>query len=240
MAAEESKVAAGSLGIIPNVYFDLIARVIPGCFFLFAISRVSALNPLKSIIDAFMPYDKVRESSTAWILIVISTGYVVGHLLSPFVRFLEERPKRLRSLEETSDSHFAKIAWKCSPPFWRCEPAQASGDLQKNYNRLRSQDPGLAALAIRIRAEYTMYGGFAVALAFTVFFAAIRFVGELIHHQAMADLRQVTIGNWTLLVVGVMAVPIMLDRQLHTWRRFEKTVNQLLEAVKERGTQHRH
>jgi hypothetical protein len=230
---EESNAAAQVLGVIPNAYFDLIARVIPGCFFLFAVTRITGGHGISAITDVFLPNDKLKESTPAWLLVVAASGYVLGHALSPIVRFLEEGPDCADSIQRKFKESPKKLYYLL-PPFWHCCEASAAGrkELQTSYNKLRCQNPPLAALAIRIRAEYTMYGGFAVALAIALVFACIRVLQALNQGTLSAWLHRIALWDWVLLSLMILGVPIMLYRHLHTWNRFRSTVTQLLKACK--------
>jgi len=233
MADESSKAAEQAFGVIPNAYFDLIARVIPGCVFLFAINRVSQKNIVSVLIDTFIPYGELRSSTTAWLLVILFAAYVLGHALSPMVRFLEEGPKWSKTIRESCKSAGkTKRRYRLLPPFWWCQVASEDGrnQLQKRYNTLRGRSSSLASLAIRIRAEYTMYGGFAAALTIVLLVGFVRLVVHGVEGTLCAWLEGVTVDNWMLFAAGVIGIPVMLYRHLHTWDRFRKTVDQLLEA----------
>lgn len=164
-------------------------------------------------------------------LVIVSAGYVLGHAFSPIVRFLEERPKWVPEFCSNSKKWTHRLITHCLPPFWILSDLSKDKDrLQENYNKLRCQNAGLAALAIRIRAEYTMYGGFAVALTITLLIAGIHLLEALIHHQFFSWLHGVSSQGWFFCVAAVLGVPIMMNRHLQTWGRFRKTVDQLLKA----------
>jgi hypothetical protein len=228
---EESSAAAQAFGVIPNAYFDLIARVVPGCFFLFVITRITGSRGISAIGDVFLPNAELKESAPAWLLVVVATGYVLGHFLSPIVRFLEEGPPHADSVRSKFKQRPRKLYYLL-PPFWRCYDALPAGrkELQTRYNKLRCLNPSLAALAIRIRAEYTMYGGFAVALAVALVFACIRVLQAMSQGSLCTWLRMIALWDWVLLSLMIAGFPVMLYRHLHTWHRFRSTVAQLLEA----------
>jgi hypothetical protein len=252
MPEDSGKAASSALGVIPNAYFDLIARVMPGCLFLFAINQVSSKNIVALIIDAFVPYGELRGSTTAWLLVTASASYILGHAFSPLVRFLEEGPQWTETVREKfpqknknkdnkqqNENNENKqqpvklrerIVYCCLPPFWRSPEATEANrkQLHEDYNKLRIQSPAVAAMAIRIRAEYTMYGGFAVAIAITLVVALIHVLKSLGQRKLGLYLQGVTLDQWLLLGAGILAVPTMLYRHLHTWNRFRKTVGHFL------------
>jgi hypothetical protein len=157
---EAPKEVTQALGVIPNAYFDLIARVMPGCLFLFAMGRLSRKNPVSVLTDAFIPYGELRGSTSAWLIVTVVAAYILGHAFSPIVRFLEQGPEGT-DVRRRSDPQKIGLRRYLLPPFWTCPEAtkEECKKVQASYNRLRSQNPSVAALAIRIRAEYTMYGG---------------------------------------------------------------------------------
>lgn len=237
MPEDSSKAAMQAFGVIPNAYFDLIARVMPGLLLLFGINCVNHKNAISSITDVFIPYGELRGSTTAWLLVILSTGYILGHALSPLVRFLEEGPQFAKTIRTSVGEKKGWLRFFPWPPFWRS--VKASSDdrlkLQQDYNTLRFRNPSLAALAIRIRAEYTMYGGFAVALAITLLLAFLHLLQAMFDHRLAVWLHGVSQDNWLFLAIGILAVPMMLYRHLHTWDRFCKTVVQLLDASTTHG-----
>jgi len=226
------KDTAHALEVIPNVYFDLIARVMPGCLFLFTLSRVTPKNIVAEITDVFIPYTELRGSTAAWLLVVVSAGYILGHAFSPVVRFLEEGPALTDAIRDRCVGKKRPFRYCFLPPFWTCPETSTEKckALHRSYNRLRFQYPAVAALAIRIRAEYTMYAGFAVAISITLLVALVRLTVSLTTGKPIIQLREMNWSTWLLLAASILAVPIMLHRHLHTWNRFRKTVDQLLEA----------
>lgn len=230
---ESSNAALKAFGAIPNAYFDLIARVMPGFLLLFGINLVSSKNVVSAISNVFIPTE-LHDSTAAWIIVVLSTTYILGHALSPLVRYLEEGPGWAETVRKNRKESKRWLRYCLLPPFWSCPEASSEGRdvIQKQYNTLRFKNPALAALAIRIRAEYTMYGGFAVAITITLFLVFIYMLDALIHHNLAARIQSVTLENWLLLIVGILAVPVMLYRHLHTWNRFVKTVDHLLNPSK--------
>src|ERR1700761_7889399 len=128
MAEGSDELASKAFGVIPHLFFDIIARVIPGLLLLFEANCVSHGKAIKAILEAIFPDPKLRESPVAWLVALGAAGYVLGHAMSPIVKLLD-RPNR---------------------------------EIAKKYNFLRLHYPGVTAIAMRIRAEYIMYGGFAV------------------------------------------------------------------------------
>ncbi len=55
MPDDSSKAAMQAFGVIPNAYFDLIARVMPGFLLLFGISCESHKSAIGGTTDIFIP-----------------------------------------------------------------------------------------------------------------------------------------------------------------------------------------
>lgn len=85
-------------------------------------------------------------------------------------------------------------------------------------------------MAIRIRAEYTMYAGFAVGIAMALLVALAYRIEALVQGKIHSLVDGITLDRWLLLSTAIVAVPVMLYRHLHTWDRFRKTVKHFLET----------
>jgi hypothetical protein len=76
--------------VIPQVFFDLIARVVPGALAIvlfgtaFRVNWSAFLNTLKDGPKA------VSESAVLWMLTLLVFSYVLGHILSPLSKLLQD------------------------------------------------------------------------------------------------------------------------------------------------------
>jgi hypothetical protein len=121
--------------IIPQFFYDLIARVIPGLVAIFLYFCSSKSNWLLS--------DKALTDSSFFICIFFLTGgYVIGHLISPFVSCLRiiVKPKDKNSSDTEDDPYF-----------------------RANYLSICS--PGEGAACTKVFAEYEMYYGLAIVFS---------------------------------------------------------------------------
>jgi len=133
------------LKLVPQVFFDLIARMIPGGALLLGLEVGSGNRDLvSSLLALAAPNAELQKSAIVWLVVMGSTVYALGHLMAPIVRLLEKR-------HETIPEHI----WE-------------------HYDWLRLHRPEAGALVARIRAEYTMYGGFSVAFLLTAVLLLIR------------------------------------------------------------------
>lgn len=125
-----------SLKLIPQFFFDLIARVVPGAVGLvstFLLSGTSWQSWLRSTLGDPL----ASESVVAALLTFVVTAYVVGQLLSPAAKVIQ----RIGELEN-----------------FRPVP-KADG-----YDWLRLHRPKAGAYCAKIRAEFTMHNGVAAVL----------------------------------------------------------------------------
>jgi hypothetical protein len=74
--------------IVPNVFFDLIARVVPGAAVMLAIYLTTGHRVAWYLIEVFVPMSS-RGQSFPWLIVVLGSAYLFGHLLSPVVEFLK-------------------------------------------------------------------------------------------------------------------------------------------------------
>src|SRR4051812_23731171 len=94
------------LKLIPQVFFDAIARVVPGAFCLVCLQAATRAPILQWIFQAVVPPGPLQTSSALWMLVVSVSSYVVGHLMSPAVKYIEwsPRPKSNPSVDQHGDS----------------------------------------------------------------------------------------------------------------------------------------
>lgn len=124
------------LKLIPQVFFDLIARVVPG-----AIGIVAALLLSKTTLESWLR-DALGErlassSSLGAAVIFLAAAYVVGQVLSPLAKGVQR---------------LGELRW------FKPEP-KAEG-----FDWLRLHHPAAGDQCAKIRAEFTMHNSFVVVL----------------------------------------------------------------------------
>jgi hypothetical protein len=134
-----------ALKIVPQVFFDLIARVVPGLTAI--VLLLSIVDCTRAALTIFLfkiltgtPFDNEYPSGLVAISALI-TAYIVGHLISPFTKLVEDLGRKIPKKIEKASS--------------------------ENYNWLRLHEAEAGALCAKVRAEFMMYDGLAV-----VFFAS--------------------------------------------------------------------
>jgi hypothetical protein len=124
-----------SLKLIPQVFFDLIGRVVPGAVAILAALQLSGTT-WESWLRASLG-EKLAESPSGSMFIYLIGAYVVGQLVSPLAK-LVQRAGELPSFKPR---------------------AKADG-----YDWLRTHAPEAGAHCAKIRAEFTMHNGLAAVL----------------------------------------------------------------------------
>lgn len=124
-----------ALRLIPQLFFDLLARVVPGVVLLVIFA---VLHPDKSwpdLLDLAAGHKLEAENAFAFAFFIpLGLGFVLGHLIAPIGKTMG--------------------GWVRHPSFkvpWR------------EYDWLRMHRPDAGALVAKIRAEYTMHYSLAAA-----------------------------------------------------------------------------
>jgi hypothetical protein len=155
-----------SLKLIPSVFFDAIARVVPGsaamiAYLYFAHTTWSQILT-KYLGAAFAGKDALLVST----ILFPMTAYVVGQLLSPFAK----------GVQRIGEWKFFR--WKKEPKKfkWKMEPKEKAP--KGAYDWLRVKDKDAGAQCAKIRAEFTMHNGlfvtFVASLVWSLFFVCHR------------------------------------------------------------------
>jgi hypothetical protein len=134
-----------SLKLIPQVFFDIIGRVVPG-----TIAILAALLLSKTTWESWLRAtlgEAPAASSSVSALMLFAGAYVAGQMLSPLAK-LVQRAGELRLF---------------SP-----------GPKAEGYDWLRNHHPEAGAHCAKIRAEFTMHNGLAAVLLVSAAVYALR------------------------------------------------------------------
>jgi len=141
--------------ILPQSFFDLLARVIPGST---AISIATVFSKKLQIAD-------ISDANSVWLFLFLFASYVVGQLLSPLTKFVQ-RFTEFRWLawwRKCNHSMLKKAYLVCSPPFLfaRFHFGRRKNARKGDYDRLRFHEPSIGAICAKIRGEFMMHNGLA-------------------------------------------------------------------------------
>jgi hypothetical protein len=168
--------AMDALKVIPQVFFDLIARVVPGTVAIILIS-IALPQDTWSGITQFLKDDApkvITDSATLWVLTLIELSYVVGHLLSPISKMLEKTVDDLLASDGVIKKLFSDKPG-ATPELVEFIKKQLGNptsyqeyfedELWIWYDWLRLFNPDAGSLTARIRSEYAMYYALSIAFA---------------------------------------------------------------------------
>jgi len=168
------------LQLIPQVFFDLIARVIPGAAGIVACLLLSNTT-WESALNNTLGASFTTNSSTLGFLIFLAASYVAGQVISPAAKLIQ------RLGESVSLSWLAECIRKLGdamPDSWAAKsirrlaksvPLQKLADKRNGaYDRLRLRHAESGALCAKIRAEFTMHNGLSAVLFFSAVLYPLR------------------------------------------------------------------
>jgi hypothetical protein len=236
-----------ALKLIPQIFFDVIARIIPGALLMLLLDHAIEMNFTEIALNAFKVNAELRKSALVWIIVVTTSAYVLGHLIAPFIRLLEKegryKPYRIlrhplhvfvkpstkepEVLKEIVDPD-SRQYFPHMRAYLKTELDETTGDAGVTdydktvfvwYDWLRLNYPEIGALTAKIRAEYTMYGGMAVAMIVALILPPVIILSK--------SLRGHT-PNWKfsalMIFIAIVGVPLMIFRHKDTRDTFQRSV----------------
>ena len=132
-----------SLKIIPQVFFDLFARVVPGSVSIVAYLLLFREN-WESLVQNLMGNSFSSSHTSITFLIFLGTAFVMGELLSPIAKLLQRLTE--------------------NKPFKIIEKENGL------YDKLRFNHPYIGSLCAKIRAEFTMHNGLSAVFAMSAIY----------------------------------------------------------------------
>jgi len=162
-----------ALRVIPQVFFDLIARMVPGAVALF-LSALAVPGSWPVLSNGIKSGPQVvQESGALWFVTLFLASYSVGQILAPLARALQSSIDRLLPKKGVVAHFYGTPEREALHPqahFFREELGETYDEQHERsiwiwYDWLRVYVPGAGELVARIRAEYTMYSSLSVAFA---------------------------------------------------------------------------
>ena len=95
-----------ALKLIPQVFFDVIGRVVPGSLRIFLWLMLDSEAPMHwdhILRRAFMSTSKEAIPTLLALSSVLGFGYVLGHILSPITKFIQAKGEWLSPLKTPLD-----------------------------------------------------------------------------------------------------------------------------------------
>lgn len=195
--------------LIPQVFFDLYARYIPGLVLLGAWILLLGQESWRFLLNAVLggQLDSTNALPIAT-LTLLFVPLVIGYVMAPLAKLVQRgnehgwwllRSRPSRSVYEESGKRW----WQ--PKDWWVLKDEGAGE---GYDYLRADHPKTGAYVAKIRAEFTMHNALAVA------FAAIAVVSWRASEP------------WWVLA-SLIAAPLMAHRGAKTEGTFHKTTRKL-------------
>jgi ABC-type multidrug transport system fused ATPase/permease subunit len=231
-----------TLKLIPQVFFDLFARVVPGCVGIISFLTLFRVNWQLLITYLFGPVF-AQESTTLSFLIFIGAGFVVGELLSPAAKMVQ----RINEMKiPATIRKYRKLRKRCSRFFkilfnkrFRKEfiklihnkslIKKTSKEYQKEkkyderklrYDRLRLEKPDVGALCAKIRGEFTMHNSLSVVFG----------INSLYYPFSTLTF------NWHILALLLLLTFLTAYRGRTTNQTFNDTVAKFTQLLNEKNT----
>lgn len=190
-----------SLKLIPSVFFDVIARVVPGATAIVAYLLLSG-STWSQILEKTLgpPFAKSDALLTATGLLFVA-AYVMGQLIAPLAKLAQR-------IGEWKYLYLKRKGWRVT-----LTPKPKADPLAYDFLRLYHKDAG--SQCAKIRAEFTMYNGLA-----TVFLAS----------SACYPLSA-SMLDWSVLVILVGTTLATAIRGRTTRDTFNETVTKFASAT---------
>jgi hypothetical protein len=202
------------LKLVPQVFFDLIGRVVPGAAAIVA-ALVITSSTWEYWLSAIVGKELVTKSPTAAFVLLFASSYVVGQLLSPLAKLVQRigelfgrKPKDFPEKYSRKAEGFRKNKIFYLYSLVRPEPKA------KGYDWLRANHPEAGAHCAKIRGEFTMHNG--LAAVFLSSAAVYPFRGQPWHA--------------TVLTILIVASVVEFGRGRTTRDTFNKTVREFEKA----------
>jgi hypothetical protein len=225
-----------ALKLIPQLFYDLIARVLPGSVALVLLGLSTDLKLGKWITD-FWEGATAIQGSALWLGFgFLVAAYLVGNIISPISDFLENRlVKRLFSdyfevlrfglstegiySPDMRKALLRELGAETNHAISQITSIQYRKAVFVWYDWLRVNSPQAGANAAKIRAEYRMHSQNTVV-----------FMAALLTHLIWAAMQQGKLKP-TLIALTVIAGLLSLWATARTYRTFQWSVIQQFYAV---------
>lgn len=229
-----------ALKLVPQLFYDLIARVLPGSVAIIILATATDLKLGKLTTDFWDGAPAIQQSALFLGFSFFVAAYVVGQIISPISDFIENKivkrlfPAYFLALKNalSSSSEYSptvrgfllkELGYEKEKETTQMTTGQSSKAVFVWYDWLRANAPDSGARAAKIRAEYRMHSQNTVA-----------FLIALAVHLALGYIRQSNI-NPALIIVLTVAGLTSLWATARTYRTFRWAVVQQFYAVKASG-----
>jgi hypothetical protein len=172
--AQEEVSLMDALKIVPQLFFDLIARVVPGSVAVMLLMFCGVESSWQELLQRTFLNSLYRDNIVGvTISALLLVAFVIGHMISPATKLVQRLNEAITNdiSTQTSDSGWG---WRLRFPLaWLYKLLQLKTKCRQQgvsdkYDTLRLEEPDVGALCAKIRAEFTMYNGLAAVFAISV------------------------------------------------------------------------
>jgi hypothetical protein len=163
--------------LIPQVFFDILARFVPGAVLLCSWIIFLGQDDWRRLLDAVLGGNLHDDNALpVSMLALLFLSFLLGYLLAPFTRGVQ----RLNQ-DPPLVTRKTRMRWLAKDP-----------DADARYDWLRAHHPDAGTLCAKIRAEFTMY--YALSAAFLAVAVMASLSGAFA--WALASLLAVPLTAW--------------------------------------------
>ena len=204
-----------ALKLVPQLFFDAIARVVPGLTAMFLYSHFCGWSRWHQFVEGALRGKSGEGFPLSFVIsFLLVGGYIAGHLISPFTKLIQRLGEALP--EKWWQSLFDWEALKE-------EEEKFKKKASVNYDWLRLDRPEVGALCAKIRAEFEMYNGLCVVFLGYALAVVVKYVPD----TAILTTR---VPDAAVLTLAALA---MGGRGRATNMTFQKAVNKFAESAKD-------
>lgn len=220
--------------IIPEIFYDLIGRVIPGSVAIWVWSQAIGTDPVQVVANAYGSSKSLSESAFVLMTTLLLISYLIGHLISPLSSLMHTYflaklfPRYFRALEDAISGKHNRYPAAARDfltqeiaSLFNIDSDSISGSEYRRATYLwngwiRLANPTAGTKLAKMRAEYRMLEGLYVV------FAIAGFLYPLSRWLIPTELRGGT--NWAFVIGIAIAFALAAWSAARSFRTFQWAV----------------
>jgi hypothetical protein len=151
------------LKIVPQLFFDAIARAVPGATALLLLFAIVGTDWWRSGLSGVLGGQRSEQYPVTFVTItLLFLSYLLGHVMSPFTKVVQRVGEKLWWFKREDGARWFEkdgTGKRRLLPFTRVRFRKANS---MDYDWLRMHRPDVGALCAKLRGEFTMYNSLAV------------------------------------------------------------------------------
>jgi hypothetical protein len=215
--------------VIPEIYYDLIGRLVPGIIALVLWPNAMNLDMVGMVFSLYAGSSVLSKSVLIFGLTILAIAYAIGHLVSPISATAHSRllprlfPSNFRVLKDAAERGKNPYPHKISI-FFNNEASAVfgNGDRQPSaseyrrvtflwYDWVRLKNPSAGTRLAKMRAEYRMLEGLYVVFGATLLLCSVVFLLKWSGRDAHPPHVAFVIANVIALLISTWAAARMFQ-----------------------------